>query len=491
MGTHDARLSYPLDLVSLARDDKVPLHRQLCAQFRDLILQGAVPGGVRFPSIRNIAAELGISRNTVVAALDQLTAEGLVESRRGSGIRVSPFISGRLAASPQARNGQNAFSSRGQLMISQPRVRTVPGRAAFHPGTPELAQFPFKTWSRLLLRRARYGGDDLFGYHFVAGYPELRAVIASFLSAMRRVRCTPEQIVVTTGGQAGLDLLARVLLEDGDTVWMEEPGYLGARGAFLGAGARLAPLPVNRDGWQVPAVGDPPPRLIYLTPSCQHPLGVTMPLDQRLAVLDVARATGAWVIEDDFDGEYTSRGQPLPAMQGLADDSRVIYVGTFSKTLFPAMRLGFVVLPLELADHIRPAISLTGQFPPLVLQAALADFIEQGYFFRHLNRMRQLYVQRRALFLASLKHDLAEWLSPIDGRSGIQIAAPFVRDDIDDCEIVARAAAADVNVAPLSLYFHGAVAMRGLLMGYAGVAEKDMRAPLRRLRDVFRETVGG
>ena len=241
MGTPDSRLTYPLELVSLARDDKTPLHRQLYAQFRDLILQGAVPGGVRFPSIRNIAAELGISRNTVVAALDQLAAEGLVESRRCSGIRVSPLISGRLTASPKSGTGQNELSSRGRLMISQPRVRTVPGRAAFHPGTPELAEFPFKTWSRLLLRRARYGGDDLFGYHYVGGYAELRAAIASFLTAMRRVRCTPEQIIVTTGGQAGLDLLARVLLEEGDTVWMEEPGYLGARGAFLAAGAQPRP----------------------------------------------------------------------------------------------------------------------------------------------------------------------------------------------------------------------------------------------------------
>jgi GntR family transcriptional regulator/MocR family aminotransferase len=202
------------------------------------------------------------------------------------------------------------------LMTSQPRVRTIPGQTAFHPGTPELAEFPFKTWSRLLSRHARYGGADIFGYHYIAGHPALREGIASFLSAMRRVECAPEQIVVTTGGQAALDLLARLLIAEGDPVWMEEPGYLGARGALIAAGARLHPLRVNRDGWEMPDASTPPPRLIYLTPSCQHPLGITMGLEQRLAILEMARSAGAWVIEDDFDGEYTFRGQPLPAMQG-------------------------------------------------------------------------------------------------------------------------------------------------------------------------------
>ncbi|MCB1494601.1 MAG: PLP-dependent aminotransferase family protein [Bauldia sp.] len=486
MGTVSNQLSYPLDLVALRPKNGAPLHRQLCDQLRELILEGAVPAGTRLPSIRAFAGELAISRNTVIAALDQLAAEGLLESRRGSGTHVSAAVPVAQPSGPAPAGARAELSRRGELMTAQPRVRTFPGRTAFHPGTPELAEFPFKTWSRLLSRRARFGGEDLFGYHYISGHPELRDVIASFLSAMRRVRCSPEQIVVTTGGQAALDLLARLLLAEGDTVWMEEPGYLGARAAFLGAGARLSPLTVDRDGWRVPADPKSPPRLIYLTPSCQHPLGITMPLEQRLAVLEVARAANSWVIEDDFDGEYTFRGQPLPSMQGLTDNPRVIYVGTFSKTLFPAIRLGFIVLPPDLADRIKPAISNTGQFAPLVLQAALADFIEQGYFFRHLNRMRRLYGRRRAVFLTLLDDHLGPWLAPIDGRTGIQLAAPF-RAPIDDHAVVDRAAAAGINLAPLSVYFAGKPSMSGLLMGYAGVAEGEMRLLVPRLKRIFED----
>ena len=480
MGTVDLR--YPLDLVVLERGAATPLNRQLCDQLRELILSGAVLPGSRLPSIRGIAAALAVSRNTVVAALDQLAAEGLIQTQPGSGTRVSPAIVIRHARSAPKAEDAPRLSARGALMAGQPRVTTLPGRIAFHPGTPELALFPFKTWSRLLSRHARFGREDIFGYHYIAGHPHLREMIASFLRVMRRVRCEPGQVVVTTGGQAALDLLARVLLDPGDTVWMEEPGYLGARGAFLAAGARLVPLAVGRQGWQAPESG-PPPRLIYLTPSCQHPLSVTMPLDQRFAILGLAQAAGAWIIEDDFDGEYTFRGQPQPSMQGLTGDARVIYVGTFAKTLFPAMRLGFAILPPELAERIRPALSVTGQFAPLVLQAALADFIEQGYFFRHLNRMRHLYARRRQTFDELYETYLGEWLEPIDGRTGIQIASTFATAR-DDRAVSAAARAAGVNLAPLSLYFAGAPTMTGLLMGYAAVPEPAMRKAFEILRPI-------
>jgi GntR family transcriptional regulator/MocR family aminotransferase len=374
-------------------------------------------------------------------------------------------------------------------MAAQPRVRSTPGRAAFHPGTPDLAQFPFKIWGRLLSRRARFGGEDLFGYHYISGYPDLRVMIAKFVGTMRRVRCSPEQILVTTGGQAALDLLARMLLSDGDTVWMEEPGYLGARSAFLGAGARLAPLRVTRSGWQVPTSDVDPPRLIYLTPSCQHPLGVTMPLEQRLTVLEVAHTNDAWIIEDDFDGEYNFRGQPLPAMQGLDDSGRVIYVGTFAKTLFPAMRLGFCVLPSDLADRAKAAINFTGQYAPLVLQAALADFMAGGHFFLHLNRMRRLYSKRRLRFLQLFGDYLGEWLVPIDGRTGMQIAATS-KTHIDDRILFEAARRQDINLAPLSLYFHGLPQETGVVMGYAATDEGTMERLFPLLRTVFLGAIG-
>jgi GntR family transcriptional regulator / MocR family aminotransferase len=487
MGTI-VQLSYPLDLVKLERQGATPLHRQLCDQLRSLILSGDLRGECRLPSTRNIAKELSISRNTVMSALDQLGAEGLLESRRGSGVRVARGIDVRKGRRAVSRKEQRtpSLSLRGELMVAQPRVRSIPAQRPFHPGTPEVALFPFGKWSRLLARRTHYGGQDLFGYHYVLGHPDLREVIASFLSTMRRVRCSAEQIVVTTGGQAALDLLARLLVAEGDTVWMEEPGYLGARGAFLGAGAKLHPLSVNRDGWQIPDEPSPRPSVIYVTPSCHHPLGVTMPLEQRLAVLRAGGAANAWIIEDDFDGEYTFRGQPLPAMQGLTDQGRVIYVGTFAKTLFPSIRLGFMVLPGDLAERIKPAISLTGQFAPLLLQATLADFIEAGHFFLHLNRMRRLYAERRDRFLDLLRGHLGEWLEPLDGRTGIQIAS-LLRDGIDDRKVVDAAARAGVNLAPLSLYYMGEPFYRGLLMGYAGVSEAEMESAFPILRKVMRQ----
>ncbi|MCB1491935.1 MAG: PLP-dependent aminotransferase family protein [Rhodobiaceae bacterium] len=482
MGTVRDR-NYPLDLISLAPDADRPMHRQLCDQLRDLILNGAVPANSRLPSIRSCAAALNISRNTVIAALDQLTAEGLVQAQRGSGITVAPSVALSQAGAAPSAGRPPELSARGKLMASQPRVRTIPGHTAFHPGMPDLSEFPFKTWSRLLIRHARYGGEDLFGYHYILGHPQLRSAIARFLTTMRRVRCTPDQIVVTTGGQAALDLLVRVLVDDGETIWMEEPGYLGARGAFLAAGARLWPLDVGRDGWKTDTAGAPRPALIYLTPSCQHPLGITMPLDQRLALLEAAREADAWVIEDDFDGEYTFRGQPQPAMQGLTENPRVIYLGTFAKMLFPAMRLGFMVVPEDIADRMKVALSLTGQFAPLLLQATLADFIDQGYFFRHLNRVRRIYGQRRALFTDLFRDHLSEWLDLYDGWSGIQIAAGF-RTETDDAAVVARCKAEGINPAPLSLHYAQPPGRPGLLMGYATVPEDDMRrgfATMRRL----------
>ena len=477
----------PLDLIHLDQSRGEPLYRQLYDQLRDLILAGDIGEGSRLPSTRTISKELAISRNTVVSALDQLAAEGLIVSRRGAGSRVARVATsrGRPAGSSDA-NSMPDLSPRGELMTAQPRVRTIPSQMAFHPGSPELDSFPFKAWGRLLARRSRPGGQDLFGYHHILGHPDLRRMIASFLSTMRRVRCTPDQIVVTTGGQAALDLLARLLLADGDTVWMEEPGYIGARSAFLAAGARLESLPVTLQGWQVPGASVRSPRLIYLTPSCHYPLGITMPVEQRLSVLEVANAENAWIIEDDYDGEYTFRGQPLPAMQGLADQSWVIYVGTFAKTLFPAKRLGFMVLPQDLASRIKPALNTTGQFVPLLLQATLADFIEQGLFFLHLTRMRRLYSRRCARFLELLSTHLGDWLDPIDGATGIQIAA-ILKQPLDDEKLAEKAGDQGINLAPLSLFFLRQPRYRGLLMGYAGVQEATMERLLPVLRGVIED----
>ena len=482
------RASYPLDFLQLDSGAREPLHRQLCGQLRELILEGTLPGGTGLPSIRTLAHALEIGRNTVISAYDQLVAEGYLESRQGSGTRVVKLAEHLLRVvgpgQQQSQRPMPALSSRGTLMTEQPRVRSVPGKPAFHPGTPELASFPFKVWSRLLAQKARFGGEDLFGYHYLTGLPDLRRSIASYIVGSRRVRCTADQIVITTGGQAALDLLARLLLDEGDGVWMEEPGYLGAQSAFISAGARLIPLSVGHDGWRITAKALPKPRLIYLTPSCQQPLGITMPLDQRLMVLEKARSERIWIIEDDFDGEYPFRGQPVPAIQGLSEDAPVIYVGTFAKTLFPSMRLGFIVLPVNLADRAKLAINFTGQFAPLILQAALADFMEQGHFFLHLNRMRRLYGHRRRLFLKLCEDYLGEWLEPLDGRTGIQITA-FLKTPADDQAIAEQALRRGINLVPLSKYYRNSPPRPGFVMGYAAASDITMEESIKTLREVF------
>jgi GntR family transcriptional regulator/MocR family aminotransferase len=340
---------------------------------------------------------------------------------------------------------------------------------------PDASNFPFGLWSRLLARRANFAGDSLFGTYHVSGHPELKAAIASYLSTARAVRCAPEQIVVTTGAQAALDLLARLFLDPGDTVWMEEPGYYGAQSAFVAAGAKLAPLRVEEQGWQL----DPPPperrlKLVYVTPSCQHPLGGTMRMEQRLRLLDLADTRNLWVIEDDFDGEYRFQGQPIPAMQGLDRGGRVVYVGTFAKILFPALRVGFMVLPAALATHIAHALSITGQFAPLLLQAALADFIEQGHMAQHLRRMRRIYAARRQMFRDLCAARLGDWMSISPAEAGIQMVG-LLRNGIDDERVAAATSERGLHVSSLSMHYRHGATRSGLVMGYAASDEASMR----------------
>jgi GntR family transcriptional regulator/MocR family aminotransferase len=382
------------------------------------------------------------------------------------------------------------LSKRGELMIRQPVHHGTPGQLAFHPGMPDPNSFPYSTWGRLIARHARFARSALFGTYHVTGHPDLRRAIAGFLKASRGVRCDPEQIVVTTGAQAALDLLARLLLDRGDTVWMEEPGYYGAQAAFAAAGAQLWPLFVGESGWNLDVPPGDTPRLIYVTPSSQHPMGATMPMDQRLRLLQIAEARDAWVIEDDFDGEYRFRGQPIPAMQGADRTQRVIYVGTFAKMLFPALRLGFMVLPGTLAEGAARAISITGQFAPLILQAALADFIGEGHMARHLRRTRRLYAARRETFQGLCRGALSEWLHIVPGDSGIQMVG-LLAEGLDDHVMAAEARVRGMNISPLSMQYRHGSASQGLVLGYAGANEATMLKGIAALQEARRTAMAG
>lgn len=472
----------------LDRASPQPLHRQLYAALRVAILTGRLRPGVRLPPTRVLAADLGVSRNTVLAAYDQLLAEGFIEGRVGSGTYVARALA-ETALHGQALRGHPApcpsqLSRRGAVLAatSVTPLRSGGPPRAFRPGTPALDVFPGAIWARLLARYWRRPPPDLLGYGDPAGYRPLREAIAAYLGAARGVRCEPEQIVIVAGSQQGLDIAARVLLDEGDVAWLEDPGYLGARGALRGAGARLVPVPVDAEGLDLAAgaARAPAPRLIYVTPSHQYPLGVTMSLARRLALLEWAGQVGAWILEDDYDSEYRYAGRPLAALQGLDREGRVIYLGTFSKVLCPALRLGYLVAPPRLVDAFIAARALADRHSPGVEQAALADFIAEGHFARHIRRTRALYAARQAALVDAARRELTGLLEVRPADAGLHLVG-WLPDDADDATLAERAAAHGVETVPLSRYALGASGPRGLILGYAALDEETIHAGVARL----------
>ncbi len=355
---------------------------------------------------------------------------------------------------------------------------------------PALDHFPFEIWARLMLRHWRGSSPTLLSYGDPAGYGPLRAAIAEYLIAARGVRCIPEQVIVVAGSQQGLDLAARVLLDIGDQVWQEDPGYVGARGALTSAGAEVVPVPVDREGLDVAAgiARCPNARLAYITPSHQYPLGVTMSLPRRLALLEWAQRAGAWVLEDDYDGEYRYTGRPLPSLQGLDTDNRTVYLGTLSKTLFPALRLGYMIVPLDLVDAFVAAKALADRHAPSVEQAVLADFITEGHFARHVRRTRMLYAARQAALLDAAQRELAGLLEVDPAEAGMHLVG-YLPAGVDDRAASRRAAAHHVDAPALSAFALAPQPRGGLLLGYAAVDEAEIYAGARRLALALRPDV--
>ncbi len=475
---------FALDSIALDRDSKVPLHQQLYQKLRLLIEARRLPAGMPLPSTRALAQDLGLGRNTVIAAYDQLALEGFLSTRPGAPPTLRDLPLG-LGHEPLPHGvDPPRLSRRGEIMAAQPYHHGEPGATAFHPGLPDVGQFPFNTWSRLLTRRAKLASSDLFGTYYVTGYPDLREAIARYLTASRGVICTADQVVVTNGAQSAFDLLARLLLDPGDTVWMEEPGYYGAAAAFLSAGARLSPLYVRAGQWRLEPPPGPAPRAIFVTPSCHHPLGLTMAMGQRRDLIRMSDRWGAWIIEDDYDSEYRFQGQPIPALQGITSGERTIFVGTFSKILFPAMRLGYMVVPHRLLEPIKAALSATGHFAPLLTQAALADFVSDGHFARHLRRTRRLYAQRRDSFFQAFDRQLGQHMTLSRADTGIQQVALF-RTALNDRHVTEGARIEGINVSPFSMQFRHGDSQSGLVLGFAAVGEKEQIRGFRRLKGVI------
>jgi len=473
-----------LQVLSVDRTLQSPLHLQIYNSIRRYILENRLPADAKLPATRDLAKQLGVGRNTIIAAYDQLLVEGFVETRPGSSTRVARLMRQPRSAGRERPSGAPSLSRRGALIAGLPQPPRTPGILSLFPGVPETVTFPYSTWARLLARNARKHDDDIVGIHDFAGHRRLRAAIADYLGTARGIDCAPEQVIVVTGAQAALDLAVRVLTDEGDWAWMEEPGYRGARSALLGYGLRLAPLRVARGGWQLSDPELPAPRVVYVTPSCQWPLGIVMRMEERQQLLALAAKRNFWVIEDDYDGEYRFRGRPAPALRGLDGADRVVYVGTFGKTLFPSLRLGFLVVPLELAKAFGCAVSVTGQFAPQLLQVAVADFMRDGYFAAHLKRMRRLYAKRQAKFVEICRELIGAWATVEENDSGMQVLARLAAG-LDDQLVCETARSCGVDVQPVSIDYHCDSPESGLLLGFAALDTATAERGLLALRTAF------
>jgi GntR family transcriptional regulator/MocR family aminotransferase len=487
-------------LIALDPRSSDSLTRQIYRALRDGILAGRLVSGLRLPSTRALANDLGVSRNTVVAAFDQLLAEGYVESRVGRGTRVSQTMPDHLLharARPRARVASapvaNTPSARGRLLVEHARRKSAveEGTVAFAPGVPALDLFPWQTWGRLVARRGREMGAASAGYADSLGYRPLREAVARYVAVARGVACTAEQVVIVGGSQQGLDLVARVVTDPGDEAWMEDPGYHGALGAFIAAGLRVTGVPVDADGISVAAgrVGAPAARLMYVTPSHQFPLGATMSLSRRLELLAAAAEMRAWIVEDDYDSEFRYVTRPLTALQGLDTDGRVVYVGTFSKVMFPALRIGFVIAPSSLLPALAAARQFAGTQQAILEQMVLADFIADGHFERHVRRMRAVYAERQQDLIAALVAECDGLVEASPAGSGMHLVG-WLPADVHDTDVSRRAAARGVDAIPLSAFAVGRGAGRpGVLLGYAHVDRATMFDAARRLATAVRESM--
>ncbi|HTD62620.1 MAG TPA: PLP-dependent aminotransferase family protein [Gemmatimonadaceae bacterium] len=476
--------STTLALTLPPRPPAAPATQWLYGAIRAEILEGRLRPGARLPASRDLARQYGLSRGTIVSAFAQLSSEGYVDGTIGSGTRVSEVLPDDLLLTGPSEPVQKArprrvLSSYGRRVGLFPAYRTRPIRA-FRADQPALDLFPTTLWAQLAARRLRRATTSLLLGTSPMGYGPLREAVADYVRTARGVQCTADQIAIVSGVQEALDLVTRLFVDPLDRVCMEDPGYPGAALAFEARGARVLGLSVDDEGMTIPRGRA---RLAYVTPGHQFPLGISMSLRRRLALLEWANLSGAMILEDDYDSEYRYSGRPVPALQGLDRRGIVLFAGSFSKVLFPSLRLGYLVVPSDLIDVVTATLSITSRHAPLIDQAILADFLVEGHFARHVRRMREIYAERLAVLMESAQAHLAGLLSISGLEAGLQTAA-WVADGID-AQAAARAAAVrDVEVTPLAWYTRGRrprVIRQGLHLGFAAVDVPEIRRGVRDL----------
>lgn len=482
--------------ITFDRDASSPMYRRLYDWFRSAILTGELRPGQKIPSTRYLATELKVSRITILGAFQQLSAEGYIESSSGSGTYVAKSIPDqvpRLGFGNSQRSMEQARCS-GSRKTSQlsAKLSTFPmlpfGIEAFRVGLPALDRFPINIWSRLVARRWRQPRREMLIYGGPMGFGPCREAIAEYVTIVRGVRCDPSQIMIVNGSQQGLEISARTLLDPGDPVWVEEPAYPGALQALRTVNSKVIPVPVDDDGLDVSEgiKRCPQARAAIITPSHQFPMGMTMSDSRRMMLLNWAAGNNAWIIEEDYDSEYDYRKRPIAAVQSLDTAARVIYVGTFSKILFPSLRMGYLVLPSDLVPafcRVRQASDLSHS---TFEQAVLADFIREGHLARHIRRMRMLYMERNETLIAEIRKQLGTSVEIVSAQGGMHLVV-LLSSRVADTIVWQKAANAGIASWPLSICYQNKPPRGGLVLGYGGVDRKQIPEGLKKLAAIIRE----
>ena len=486
-----AREATSLPLSLPAPRPGVNLYRWLYEELRAAILDGRLTPGSRLPATRDLALAYRLSRSTIVTAFEQLESEGYVEGKTGSGTYVSTVLPDQLLQVGRVRTEKQLPHRRIALSEYSRRLKPFRGGAArplraFRANQPALNLFPTALWAQIAARRLRRVSTGMLSGGEALGYRPLREAVAYYLSTSRGVKCSAEQVLILSGAQEALDRTARVFVNPGDSVWMEEPGYPGAALVFQALGANVRPVPVDDEGLNFEArrPRSARGRLMYVTPAHQFPLGVTMALRRRLALLEWARRSGIAIFEDDYDSEYRYSGRPIPALQGLDRSGVVIFAGSFSAVLFPALRLGYLVVPPEMVDVFAAAQSVSTHHPPLLGQAVLCDFLTEGHFARHIRRMRQIYSERLSILLESAKEKLAGMLEISNVEAGLQTVG-WLPKGLDAAFVAKAAEDQGVEVVPLNQYAWGSSPGNGLMLGFAAFDEREIRDGVERLAKVL------